>query len=364
MSENVISKALSHVSERNREEVARHLIAGTTSLMEALERLNQLSGGTLTLFVTDSEGKLFGSVTDGDIRRALISGHSLTSRVEEACKEGCMTIGSGIEDALKMREARRKGVVLLPITRDGYVESLIDLSRMKGYMPIDAILMAGGRGERLRPLTDSTPKPLLPVGGRPIIDHNLELLEAYGARKIYVTVNYLSEKIEEHIKEYAGKNGDMEIKCVKEPYKTGTIGSLALIEGELSEHVLVMNSDLLTDINFEEMLVKHLEQDADITIAVTPYIVSIPFAIMEHTGDRVTGLTEKPTYNYYANAGIYIIRREIVENIAKGSRLDAPELIEQALQAGKVAVQYVIDGKWTDIGSPDDYRHACEMMGT
>ena len=360
-----IKKALSRVNAPEAEVLKRHLISQEDSLLQALKALNSLSGDTMTLFVVDKEGKLFGSLTDGDIRRALIGGVDLSADAGSACKEGCLTVEiSDKNPTLRVAEAGKKGVTLLPLTHDGYICSLIDLRKQEGYLPIDAILMAGGAGERLRPLTQNLPKPLLPVGGRPIIDYNIENLLRNGIRKIYITVNYLADKLTDHVEKEWDRNGDKRVSCVREPFKTGTIGSLKLIENPLSDNFIVMNSDLLTDIKFEEMYLHHLESRSTLTIAVIPYIVSVPFAIMDHEGDRVKGLTEKPTYNYYANAGIYIMGREVLNYIPEGEYMDATDLIDRLLEDGKKISQYVIDGRWIDIGSPDDYRHACEIMET
>lgn len=339
----------------------RYLISADAGVVEALNALNSLSGDAMTLFVTDAQGRLTGSVTDGDIRRALIAGYSLDGRIGDIAKRDFKRLEEGKWDARTISAAREAGITLLPMVNEGRLVRLVDLRRMRGWLPAAGVLMAGGRGERLRPLTLDTPKPLLEVGGRPIIEHNIELMQSYGVEDIYITVNYLKERIMEYIGTRDEGQGTR-IQCVEEPRSLGTMGSLSLIEDITAPNIIVMNADLLTDINLEALWLKHLETEADLTVAVTPYTVSIPFAIMEHEGDRVTGLTEKPTYNYYANAGIYIMRREVKESLPKGRYLDAPDMIENIIQGGARVSQYVVEGRWIDIGSPDDYRHACELM--
>lgn len=339
----------------------RYLIPEGASVVEALNALNSLSGDAMTLFVTDADGRLTGSVTDGDIRRALISGHRLEDSIGDLARKDFKRLEKGREEAAVISDARQAGITLLPMVSNGYLVKLVDLRRMRGWLPAAGVLMAGGKGERLRPLTLDTPKPLLKVGGRPIIEHNIELMQSYGVEDIYITVNYLKEKIVEYVETRYGEQ-ETRIKCVEEPRRLGTMGSLSLIEGISEPNIIVMNSDLLTDINLEALWLKHIETEADLTVAVTPYTVSIPFAIMEHEGDRVMGLTEKPTYNYYANAGIYILRQDLKEALPKGQYLDAPDLIEDIIRGGGRVSQYVMEGRWIDIGSPDDYRHACELM--
>ena len=319
--------------------------------MEALEALNSLSGETMTLFVVDGESLLAGSLTDGDIRRALLAGHSLQTPVREICRTDCLSICSEDKRMDVIAEARRRDIYLLPVVEGGRIVSLLDLRIQLGIVPVDGVLMAGGAGERLRPLTENTPKPLLKVGERPIIDHNIALMRAFGIDNIFVTVNYLKEQMKAHL------DG---VSVVEEQVKSGTIGSLSLIEGFRHSDVLVMNADLLTDINLESMYLKHTASRACMTVAVVPYSVSVPFAIMEHEADRITGLTEKPTYNYYANAGIYIITREAIADIPRGAYMDATDLIELQIRKGRRVSLFPIEGKWIDIGSPDDYRRACE----
>lgn len=339
---------------------SRHIISASTPLREALKAINSLSGESMTLFVTDPEGRLVGSLTDGDIRRALIKGVELDASVEKAMHRKFLGIGPKDNVLEKMAEGRRRKITLIPVTdRDGKLTEILDLSVVKTLLPIDAVLMAGGKGERLRPLTLKTPKPLLPVGGKPIIDYNLDELERCGVKRIFVTTNYLADKIERHI---ARREGNASIECFREPRRLGTMGSLALIEGLESENVLLMNSDLLTSINFEAMYLHHIKNRSDLTMAGVPYTVSVPYALMRISGGRVKGLEEKPTYNYFANAGVYILKRRLIDKVTKGEFLDAPDFISSLIDAGGKVGCYPIEGTWIDIGSPDDYRYANELM--
>lgn len=345
------------------EELTRHLLGSEATVVEALDAINRLSGESMTLFVTEGDNRLVGTLTDGDIRRALLSGHTLTDSVGTICHRDCFTLPAGhgttISACDSIREnlakARQKGIVLLPVVdANGRIINLIDLRKQRGIVPVTAVLMAGGIGERLRPLTQNTPKPMLPVGGKPIIDHNIGLMRSFGIERILVSVNYLKDKIKNHL----GSSAEV----IEEPFKMGTIGSLSLLPDNMrSDSILVMNADLLTDIDLESLYRRHMETDAWMTMATVPYAVSVPFAIVEHSGDRITGLTEKPTYNYYANAGIYMLRREAVEMIPSDRPTDATDLAERLLGDGKRVSLFPIEGRWFDIGSPDDYRHACEM---
>ncbi len=336
-----------------------HIIVASAAIIEALEKINSLKGEQLTLFAVDSEQRVVGSVTDGDLRRALLAGIRLNDEVEKAMNPNFLAI-TPLSDTLQtFAEARRRNISLLPrLDKTGHLIATLDLNRVKSILPLDAVMMAGGRGERLRPLTFSTPKPLLKVGGKAIIDYNVEELEANGLERIFVTVNYLKEQIQEHFSTPRAAC----VKCVAEPKRLGTMGSLALVEGLKNENVLVMNSDLLTTISFENMFRHHIGSRADLTIATIGYNVTVPFAVLEIDGDRVTGLREKPSYNYSANAGVYILKRSLIERITPGEYLDAPDFIEMLIGAGKKVSHFPIDGMWIDIGSPGDFKYADELM--
>ena len=255
---------------------------------------------------------------------------------------------------------RQNRITLVPVIgKSGEIKAVYNFEECHSILPLDAVMMAGGKGERLRPLTLDTPKPLLKVGDKCIIDYNVEELARNGIDNIAVTVNYLAEQIEQHFEKPVG---GVKVRCVREPKKLGTIGSAKLVEGLENDNVLVMNSDLLTTINYEDLFLFHAEQNADMTIAAVPYMVSVPFAILHSENCRVTGLEEKPTYNYYANAGIYIIRRRLIDRIPDDCVFDATDLIELIIKEGGKVVYHPIDGIWLDIGSPDDFRHAQEIV--
>ena len=339
----------------------RHIISGSATIRETLVALNLLSGDSMTLFAVDSDGNLIGSVTDGDIRRALIAGYSTEDRVSDIAFRNFISLPAKAMPEVRYRtvsKAHERRINLLPVTKDGKLVDVIDIRLMKSAIPADAVLMAGGRGERLRPLTIDTPKPLLKVGGKPIIDYNVESLMRYGVGEIYVTVNYLKEQIIGH---FCNSKWNGRVHCVEEPCRLGTIGSVALIDTLTQDHLIVMNSDLLTNIDFEKLWRHHVDSGAVLTMATVPYTVSVPFAILRTEGDRVIGLEEKPTFNHFANAGVYIIDRNVISDIKRGEYLDAPDFVESLIEKGLKVSHFAIEGTWIDIGSPDDYRYANEV---
>ena len=220
--------------------------------------------------------------------------------------------------------------------------------------------MAGGKGERLRPLTLETPKPLLKVGDKCIIDHNIDRLISYGVKHISVTVNYLKEQIEEH---FRVPRGEVKVQTVREPKFLGTIGSIKFVESFYNDTVLVMNSDLFTNINYEDFFLHFKEHDADMSVAAVPYSVQVPYGIFKIEDRRnITGLVEKPTYDYYANAGIYLIKKSALDLIPEDTFFNATDLIEALIAAGRKVIRFPLNGTWIDIGNPQEYKRANELV--
>lgn len=341
----------------------KYLISQQASLLEALEQLNSLSGEVMTLVTLDREGRMAGTLTDGDIRRGLLAGYELSSAVGAVAHRKFRALRASqtaLEKIQTLREARSKGIALLPeLDADGRIIRLIDLRTVRSLLPVTALLMAGGKGERLRPLTLTTPKPLLKIGGRAIIDYNIENLARCGVSDVWVSVKYLADQMREY---FATERHGIHARCVEETMPLGTIGAASLIDLPEEGDTLVMNSDLLTTIDLEEMYLHHKQEQADITIAAVPYTVSVPYAILKTDGHQVKRMEEKPTYTYFANAGIYLFSNRILATLQPNERVDAPDLIEAAINGGFRATYYPINGTWIDIGSPEEFRHAEDIM--
>ena len=250
---------------------------------------------------------------------------------------------------------------LVPILDiDNHIVDIINLEKYKTRLPFDAVMMAGGKGERLRPLTEKTPKPLLPVGDKAIIDHNVDRLIDYGVKHISVTVNYLKEQLEEH---FAEPYNGVQVQTVREPKYLGTIGSIRFVKEFYNDTILVMNSDLFTNINYEDFYLHFKEHDADMSVAAVPYSVQIPYGIFKIEDRRnITGLVEKPTYDYYANAGIYLIKKSALELIPEDTFFNATDLIESLISQGRKVIRFPLNGTWIDIGNPQEYKRANELV--
>ncbi|MDE6288367.1 MAG: NTP transferase domain-containing protein, partial [Muribaculaceae bacterium] len=272
-----------------------NLIPHNATLLQALERLNALPGSAMTLFVTDNEGRVTGSLTDGDIRRALVAGRGLDATVDCAARRGFKALRGDDSDVELMRECRRLGIKLVPrLNPDGTLAEIVDLSVTRSRLPVSAVLMAGGRGERLRPMTLTVPKPLLKIEEKAIIDYNIEALAAVGIKDITVTTGYLADQIADH---FSVPVAGVKVKTVCESMPLGTVGAARLADLPELGDTLVMNSDLITTISFEELYLKHRDTGAEATVAVIPYQVSVPYAILTIDGDRVSGIEEKPSYS-------------------------------------------------------------------
>lgn len=339
------------------------ILMNTSRIYDALVLLNNLSNDNkpLTLFVVDERNTLLGSLTDGDIRRHLVAGGSLQDLVERAMHRNCKSIVMGDAGFVKaLYECRKMGVTVVPVINEKkIVLEILDLINYKSHLPIDAVLMAGGKGERLRPLTEKTPKPLLPVGNKCIIDHNVDRLISYGVKHISVTVNYLKEQIEEH---YSKPRNGIKVDTCREPKFLGTIGSIKFVEKFYNDAVLVMNSDLFTNIDYEDFYLHFRQHDADMSVAAVPYDVSIPYGILDLDGRDIKGLLEKPKYNYYANAGIYLIKKSALAEIPDDTFFNATDLIEKLISENKKVVRYPLNGTWIDIGNPQEYQKAQDLV--
>lgn len=342
----------------------QHIIPRMANLLDAIRMLNDLSADlSLTLFVVEPDtGHMVGTVTDGDIRRAISGGCGLECSVTEAMNTGFTFIREGDFSVDTLRYIKAHQFKLVPVLdSEDRVVRVLDFSGGRSFLPIDAVLMAGGKGERLRPLTLTTPKPLLPVADKPIIDYNVENLLKHGVEHINVTVNYLGEQIEAHFASPLGTD-NVQVRCVREPQYLGTMGSIKFVPEWHNDTILVMNSDLFTNIDLEDFYLHFKKHGADMSVAAVPYNVSVPYGIFDIENTReITGIREKPNYHYYANAGIYLIRRSVLEHIPDGLFYNATDLMETLIAKAMRVIRFPMSGYWIDIGKPDDFRKVQEL---
>lgn len=338
-----------------------HIISHNHTLLDALKRINDIKSAPLVLFVLDFDEVLCGTITDGDIRRALIKGLSLSDKISECMHRNFNFLRKGVDDdVVNLHRQRELKMKLVPILdKQNHICDIINLEKYHSKLPIDAVLMAGGKGERLRPLTEKTPKPLIKVGDKCIIDYNIDRLLSYGLEHISVTINYLGEQIEEHfLKERDG----LKVATVREPKYLGTIGSIKFVDTFYNDTVLVMNSDLFTNIDYEDFYLHFHQHDADMGVATVPYVVKVPYGVFDLDGRYIKGVTEKPTDNYYANAGIYLVKKKCLELIPENKFFNATDFMDMLISKGHKVIRYPISGFWLDIGQHEELARAKEMV--
>ncbi|WP_396217724.1 nucleotidyltransferase family protein [Flavobacterium sp.] len=333
-----------------------HLILSGSTVKQALGVLNDLSQDAI-LFVVDENNKLIGSLTDGDVRRGLLNDFTIESKIDEIIQSNPRHIRKGNYDIQKIIEYRKEDYRVIPVLDNNHVViNVINFRYIKSYLPIDAVIMAGGRGQRLQPLTDATPKPLLKVGDKPIMEHNLNRLAMYGIDDFWVSVKYLGEQIESYFG--AGKQKNINIEYVWENEPMGTIGAVAQINNFKHDYVLVTNSDLLTNIDYEQFFLEFIKQGADLAVLTIPYQVAIPYAVLETEKGEVISFKEKPTYTYYSNGGIYLMKKEMTQLIPQNKFYNATDLMEDLIQQNKKIISFPFSGYWLDVGKHEDFEKA------
>lgn len=342
-----------------KEQFSKHLIDKDSDIRSALKKLNDLPNDNI-LFVVDKQNRLIGSLTDGDLRRGFIKGLGFENNIMEFVEEHPASVNENEYSIEKLEYYKSKNFRIIPVVnKEGIVTSIVNFRTQSTIIPADAVLMAGGEGKRLRPLTANTPKPLLKVGEKPIIEYNIDRLINVGIKKITLSINYLGEQLVSYFGDGSDKN--ISITYVKEEQPLGTIGSLNLIEDFHFGDVIVMNSDLLTNIDFTDFFKTYKDSGADMAVATTSYHVNVPYAVLEvGLKNNVKSLKEKPKYTYFSNAGIYIIKASMLEIIPKNEFFNVTDLMEKIIALDRKLITYPINGYWLDIGKHDDFEKAQE----
>ena len=340
--------------------IDQHIINDHSTVRDALLIIDQQGLLANVLFVVNQSNALIGSVTDGDIRRGLLKGENLSSCITTVMQQDYKFLFENEFEQPDIDALCEQKIHFVPIiNKDKKIVEVINVNRYQPTLPVHAIIMAGGKGQRLLPLTKSTPKPLLKVGGKPIIEYNIDRLKSFGIKNMHISVNYLGNQIIDYFKD--GHEKQIEIKYIEEKEFLGTIASVKLADNYQYDTVLIMNSDLLTNIDFYSFYQSFLNEEADMTIASTSYHVDIPYAVMETNGTtQVHSLKEKPRYTYYSNAGIYILKKELLALIPDGEFYDVTDLIDRLLELNKKVTSFPIMGYWLDIGKHEDFEKAQE----
>ncbi|MGB1307436.1 MAG: nucleotidyltransferase family protein [Oceanihabitans sp.] len=336
----------------------QHFLPKNSTIKQALVQLDILAKDAI-LFVVDDNEKLIGSLTDGDIRRGLIKGITINDTVNNVIQENPRYVRKGETNLKKIIEYREENYRVIPVLdKQDKIVNIINFRFFKSYLPIDAVVMAGGRGERLRPLTDNTPKPLLKIGEKPIIEHNIDRLVSFGVDDFWLSVRYLGEQLEDYFKDGSQKNIKTDYIWETEPL--GTIGAISKVNNFQHDYILVTNSDILTNLDYEDFFISFLESGADLSVVTIPYDVKVPYAVLETNKNQVLSFKEKPTYTYYSNGGIYLMKKEVLDLIPKNAFFNATDLMETLIQKNFKVHSYPLRGYWLDIGKHEDFKQAQE----
>jgi dTDP-glucose pyrophosphorylase len=327
---------------------------------EALQLINKIAIPNMAVFLVNDKQQLVGSLTDGDIRRGLLKGLSIDTSIRDFMNENSKYFVEGENNFEKANVYKKGGMRFVPVLdANRIILNVIDLDKIRSVIPVDAILMAGGKGERLKPLTDTIPKPMLKIGDKPIIVRNLERLATYGINNFHISVRHMAEQIEDGVKQYPIENSIIEL--IREENPLGTIGSVKLIKSFYNDTILLMNSDLLTNINFQEFYKQFIDSQSDMLVATIPYHVDIPYAIMDIDENNVVkSFKEKPRYTYYSNAGIYLFKKELINLIPDNEPFDATHFMEVVIAKNKKLTSFPILDYWLDIGRIEDFYKAQE----
>ena len=333
------------------------LLKPTSTVKEALKIID--SGAMQIALVIDETEKLLGTVTDGDIRRGLLENLSLDDSIETIIFK-TPTVCS-IEDTKdKILEiALSKKLHQIPVTdKDEKLVGIVEIEELlkATHKTNKVVLMVGGLGTRLRPLTDNTPKPMLKVGNKPILETIILNFKKYGFINIVLCVSYKSEIIEEYFKD--GSEFGVNIEYIHENKRMGTAGALSLLKGELDESFFVMNGDLLTNINFEHMLEYHLTNSSMGTMGVREYDFQVPYGVVNIDGQNILSIEEKPVHQFFVSGGVYILSHEVLKYIPKDEFYDMPTLFKKMIEEKEKSISFPIHEYWLDIGRIEEFEKA------
>lgn len=342
-----------------RHDVSRFCLYDNATIKQALEVIDMNRG--CAVIVIDPEKKVKGTITDGDIRRALLKNVSVDSSIRRIYNKKFLSMGH-LETKKKAREFMlRNSVRQVPvIDEDGRIQDIYILEELLSYDIKDnyVIIMAGGLGRRLRPLTKNLPKPMLRVGDKPILEDIIDQFKEYGFHKFLISINYLGDKIQEYFKD--GKDFGVTIEYIVENIRLGTAGSIALALSKLDKPFIVINGDILTGIDFDSFINYHIQHEFDITVGVRKYEIKVPYGVVRADELSIRDIVEKPTCFFYINSGVYAVSPEVAHIIPRNTEYNMTDFIKDACTQNFSSGIYHVTEYWTDIGQMEDYTRANE----
>ncbi|NBC17807.1 MAG: CBS domain-containing protein [Bacteroidetes bacterium] len=341
----------------------RTLVTVDATLREAIAAID--AAGVHISLIVDDDRRLLGVLTDGDVRRGLLRGVSLDAAVEDLMNPSPITAHEEDDDDAILALMRRRHLYQIPLVDgDGRVVGLkaLDDLVLPAQRTTPVVLMAGGLGTRLRPLTQNRPKPLLEVGSKPLLETILETFVAQGFVRFFISIHYKAEMIQDYFG--AGERWGVDIQYLHEDEKLGTAGALSLLPERPEEPLLIMNGDLLTNLTFSHLLSFHSEQQAMATMCVREYDMQVPYGVVRADGCRILGLEEKPVQRHLINGGIYVLEPEALQFVEPDTPLDMTDLFQQLVDEGHHAAVYPIREYWLDIGHVEDFQRARGEIST
>jgi dTDP-glucose pyrophosphorylase len=334
-------------------------VTENTTIKESLEVIDKAA--MRIAIVVDSDKKFLGTLSDGDIRRALLASLSLEDSIKNVYYKECTTVLESDSKESIIQTAIKNKVYQIPIlSKEKHIVDVLDLATLLSVTKRKnkVVLMAGGLGTRLRPLTENTPKPLLQVGNKPILQTIIENFASHGFENIVISLNYKSHMIREFFKD--GKEFGVNIEYIEEDKRLGTAGALSLLQENPNEPFFVMNGDLLTNVNFAELLDFHTSSNSTGTMCVREYQYQIPYGVIETSEEQITSIVEKPTQKFFVNAGIYLLNPSVLQHVPKDEFYDMPTLFEKLIAEQHTVLSFPIHEYWLDIGQHHDFAKANE----
>ncbi len=332
-------------------------ISPATTIREALRIID--TGAMQIALVVDAADRLIGTLTDGDIRRGLLKGMELDASIEDLYNHHPVSVRLSDTKERIMEISVDRRIYQIPVLdEEGRVIRLAEIDQLlrQEKHPNTVVLMAGGLGSRLKPLTDHTPKPMLSVGGKPILETVITQFRKHGYLKMVISLNYKADIIRSYFGN--GSTFGVEIEYIEENQRMGTAGALGLLKNQPKESFFVMNADILTLVDFESLMDFHLRNGSDATMCIREYGMEVPYGVVRLNKDNIVSIEEKPIQQFYVNAGIYVLTPELLNLIPKGEPLDMTGLFEKAVGKGLATLSFPIREFWMDIGKPEDYERA------
>lgn len=340
-----------------KEDLAKFVIGADASIYDAMLAINE--NWREMVLVEDSAHKILGMITDGDIRRGFLSGLGMQSNVKEIMTKNFKYVPPETGRAAVLDIMKARGIQQIPVLNDEKVLQGIHFLRdILGatVKPNAAIIMAGGKGTRLRPWTENCPKPMIKVAGRPILERIVLHLVGFGIRKIYISINYLGHMIEDYFDD--GSAFGCSIEYLREESPLGTGGALSLLPKGLQHPLIVMNGDQVTQVDISKMLESHYRQKGEATIGIRHYEVEIPFGVIKEEDGKLIELLEKPTEKFLINTGIYILNPGILKDVVSNEEFPITNLFDNLLEQKRPVCVHYIDEDWLDVGRHDELRKA------